>query len=268
MKRSVGFDDRRIASKLPDGAEVSAAKMRSAAKISELSVTKPVGQSKSEGGPSAEASAEDDKDEDGGEVEDRQSSGESDEKPEIRRSGRERVRSQKVIASSTERDHVAAAIATSKRDSQHQPYRPEGSRGHPAATAATTATNATTAALPSLWSAEEDSVLTRMVVSTGAENWREKASGFPTNRSLDALRNRWKILNTLGASAQPQNKRNSSAVPNAGKRPRVQRSESPLHGRGHRAPMSAASNTSRAAEMLAQRTQAGKRAMGFALTAR
>ena len=53
-------------------------------------------------------------------------------------------------------------------------------------------------ALPSFWSAEEDFELTRMVVSTGAENWREKASVFPTNRSSNALRNRWKILNGRG----------------------------------------------------------------------
>ena len=69
----------------------------------------------------------------------------------------------------------------------------------PACTEMATSSTASTAAPPSLWSAEEDSALTRMVASNGAEHWRERASRFPTNRSLDALRNRWKILNRAPA---------------------------------------------------------------------
>ena len=44
---------------------------------------------------------------------------------------------------------------------------------------------------PSSWSAEEDAALTEMVRERGADQWQEKASRFPTNRSSDALRNRW-----------------------------------------------------------------------------
>ena len=56
----------------------------------------------------------------------------------------------------------------------------------------------------SRWSAREDRQLQGMVEAEGSGNWRQKAELFDTDRSADALRFRWYVIQKEGEAASPK----------------------------------------------------------------
>jgi hypothetical protein len=56
----------------------------------------------------------------------------------------------------------------------------------------------------SRWSAREDRQLQSMVSTYGPGNWRQKAEAFDTDRSADALRFRWYVIQKDGEERSPE----------------------------------------------------------------